>query len=110
MCGSNSTMKRMMCCNKHAVFMDKWVGLQVPDDSVLLAETGSLSQRIDKLGITEDSETVLQSVPLVVTAMYERMRGASSPWGAYLSFLPQLQSMSLPFAWEVSTCPSETPP
>ena len=50
--------------------------LQVPDDSVLLAETGALNAHIEKLEITEASDMVLQSVPLVVTAMYEKMRGA----------------------------------
>ena len=79
-----------------------WV--QVPDEAVLLAETGSLIEHIVEIDITEESELALQSVPLIITAMYEKMRGAGSQWSAYLSFLPQLHQMSLPFTWEVSGC------
>jgi hypothetical protein len=39
--------------------------MQVPDEAVLLAETSSLSQQLDELGITANSETLMQSVPLV---------------------------------------------
>ena len=41
------------------------MGLQVPDDAVLLSRTGCMQKRIEASGMEDDGEPVLQSVPLV---------------------------------------------
>jgi hypothetical protein len=74
--------------------------LQVPDDAVLLAEESELQQYIADHGLYEEGDQVLQSLPLVLTVMFERMKGELSRWAAYLNFLPR-DLPGMPFMWEV---------
>lgn len=75
--------------------------LQVPDSSVMLAEDSDIARLIPYLGLEKGScEALLESQPLVLMLMVERLKGPRSEWAPYLEFLPE-SFTHLAFAWQV---------
>jgi hypothetical protein len=75
--------------------------MQVPDQVVILAESGPLADHLDEFISAGLPASVAASLPLVMTLMVERHRGKASPWAQYLHFLdtePDLPSI----CWSVS--------
>jgi hypothetical protein len=69
----------------------------------MLAEESDIAHLITQLSLEKGScEVLLESQPLVLMLMVERLKGPRSKWAPYLDFLPE-SSAHLPFAWPV--CP-----
>jgi hypothetical protein len=73
----------------------------VPDDKVILAERSDVADFIEPLGLQKGScDRVLESQPLVLALMIEKVKGRTSAWAPYLAFLPASFG-HLPAMWMV---------
>lgn len=75
------------------------VVVEVPDDTVLMASSCSISEALSEAGLlkpTEDPELEVQG--LIIAVMVEKAAGRRSEWWPYLSIIPEDMG-HLPFMW-----------